>query len=422
MPVPACHGRGVLSMKFDYTAVNRQNKTVSGQLDGADKSAVSELLAKQGYKPLLIKAHKSGFDPNHIQIRLPGSNKVKTKDLVVFTRQLSTMINAGVPLVRSLATLRSQTESKKFQEVLERISKDVESGVSLADALEKHKDVFGPIYTNMVRAGEAGGILDEILKRLALQQEKDASIRKKIKGAMTYPTVLLGITVIAFFALMLVVVPKIGKIITDLSDGKAGLPPYTQLMLDFSDFLVHYWFFVLGLGVAGVILLRRYIKTPGGRVRFDALLLKIPVVKTLVTKVAIARFARIFSSLMGAGVSVLECISITAAAIGNKVIERELLAASKAVTAGQQLSEPLSQSSIFPPIVAQMLAVGEETGQTDTILIKVADFYEEEVDTLVDSMSSIIEPLMIVVMGGMVGLIAASVLGPISSLSQNIGG
>jgi len=407
-------------MKFDYTAVNRQNKTVSGELEAPNKAAVSQSLSKQGYKPLLIKVHKSGFDPNNIQLHLPGTQRVKTNDLVIFTRQLSTMINAGVPLVRSLATLRTQTASRKLQEVLEQVGKDVEGGVNFADALEKHKSVFGTIYTNMVRAGEAGGILDEILKRLALQQEKDASIRKKIRGAMAYPTVLLGITVIAFFALMLVVVPQIGRIITDLSEGAAGLPPYTRFMLALSDFLVNYWYFIIALLVGGGFALRRYIKTPKGRARFDALLLKIPIVKTLVAKVAIARFARIFSSLMGAGVSVLESITITAGAIGNKVIERELLEAGKAVTAGQQLSEPLSQSQLFPPIVSQMLAVGEETGQTDTILIKVAEFYEEEVDTLVESVSSLIEPLMIVVMGGMVGLIAASVLGPISSLSQNI--
>lgn len=409
-------------MKFDYTAVNRQNKTVTGQIEAPDKDAVSQLLSKQGYKPLLIKPHKSGFDPNNLNFSLPGSKKVKSKDLVVFTRQLSTMINAGVPLVRSLATLRTQTESKKLEETLGLVTKDVEGGVNFADALDKHKEIFGPIYTNMVRAGEAGGILDEILKRLALQQEKDASIRKKIKGAMTYPAVLMVITVVAFFALMIIVIPKIGSIITDLSEGKATLPVYTQVMLSISDFMVSYWFIVFGALAGAFWLARRYIKTPKGRAKFDALLLKIPVVKTLVLKVAIARFARIFSSLMGAGVSVLDSIEITAAAIGNKVVERELLGASKAVTAGQQLSEPLSQSAIFPPIVAQMLAVGEETGQTDTILIKVADFYEEEVDTLVDSVSSIIEPVMIVVMGGMVGLIAASVLGPISSLSQNIGG
>ncbi len=406
--------------KFDYTVINKNNKTISGTMEAGSKDAVRDALEKQGFKPLTITPHKSGFDPNNIQINLPGSKKVKTKDLVVFTRQLATMINAGVPLTRSLATLRSQTKSQKLQEVLGDITKDVESGQAFADALEKHKKIFGPIYTNMVRAGESGGILDDILKRLAFQQEKDASIKKKIKGAMTYPTVLLGITVIAFFALMFFVVPKIGKIIKDLSGGKAELPPYTKALLGLSDFMVNYWYiFIIVLG-GGAFLLKRYIATPKGRAQFDALLLKIPIVKTIITKVAIARFARIFSSLMSAGVSVLDSISITAGAIGNKVIERELLDASKAVVAGEQLSKPISESKIFPPIVAQMLAVGEETGQTDTILVKVADFYEEEVDALVDSLSSIIEPLMIVVMGAMVGLIAASVLGPITSLTQNI--
>ncbi|HEX9679566.1 MAG TPA: type II secretion system F family protein [Candidatus Saccharimonadales bacterium] len=406
--------------KFDYSAVNKQNKTVAGTIEAGSKDIAGEMLAKQGFKPLLIKPHKSGFDPNNIQLRLPGSSKVKSRDLVIFTRQLSTMINAGVPLVRSLATLRSQTNSKKLNTVLEIVTKDVEGGINFADALEKHKDVFNPIYINMVRAGEAGGILDEILKRLALQQEKDASIRKKIKGAMTYPAVLLTITIIAFFALMLVVIPKIGRIITDLSDGRAALPPYTRVMLAFSDFMISYWLIVFGVIVGLTIIVRRFVKTPSGKAALDKLLLKIPVIKTLVIKVAIARFARTFSSLMGAGVSVLDSINVTANALGNKVIEQELRAASKAVMAGKQLSEPLSQSTIFPPIVSQMLSVGEETGQTDTILVKVADFYEEEVDTLVDSLSSIIEPLMIVVMGGMVGLIAASVIGPISSLSQNI--
>jgi type IV pilus assembly protein PilC len=272
----------------------------------------------------------------------------------------------------------------------------------------------------MVRAGEAGGILDEILKRLALQQEKDATIRKKIKSAMAYPVVLLVITTIAFFALMLFVVPKIGKIITDLSEGKAELPVYTKAMLGFSDFMVSYWYIFAAIVIGGGFALKRYVKTPRGRSQLDRLLLKIPVISTLITKVAIARFARIFSSLMGAGVSVLESIRVTAGAIGNTVIEKELLEAGKAVTAGKQLSEPLSQSATFPPIVAQMLSVGEETGQTDTILVKVAEFYEEEVDALVDGLSSVLEPVMIVVLGGMVGLIAASVMGPISSLATGI--
>lgn len=273
----------------------------------------------------------------------------------------------------------------------------------------------------MVKAGEAGGILDDILKRLAMQQEKDASIKKKIKSASAYPMVLLVITVVAFFALMTFVVPRIGQIVTDLAGDDAVLPIQTRVLLSISDFMTNYWYFFLVIVVGGTFLLRRYIKTKKGRRNWHALLLRIPVVKTIITKVAIARFARIFSSLMGAGVSVLDSINVTADAIGNVIIEEELKEAGKEVTAGQQLSEPLSNSKHFPPIVAQMLSVGEETGQTDQVLIKVADFYEEEVDNMVDSLSSIIEPVMIVLMGAMVGLIASAVIGPISELSQSIG-
>lgn len=406
---------------FTYTAQNKEGRSVSGTLEAVDKASVSQLLTKQGFKPLLIKEKKSGFDPNNLQFSFLKPKKIKTRDLVVFTRQLSTMINAGVPLVRSLNTLNEQTGSAKLKEVLSAVAKDVESGISFAEALEKHPKVFGPIYTNMVKAGEAGGILDDILKRLAMQQEKDASIRKKIKSASAYPTVLLVITVVAFFALMTFVVPKIGKIVTDLAGDDTVLPLQTRALLAISDFMINYWYFFAAIIVGGFIGLKRYIKTKQGRRNWHILLLKIPVLKTIITKVAIARFARIFSSLMTAGVSVQESIKVTAAAIGNVVIEEELKEAGKAITAGQQLSQPLSTSKHFPPIVSQMLAVGEETGQTDVVLVKVADFYEEEVDNLVDSLSSIIEPVMIVVMGAMVGLIASAVIGPISELSQSIG-
>lgn len=270
----------------------------------------------------------------------------------------------------------------------------------------------------MIRAGEVGGILDEILKKLALQQEKDAAIRAKFKGAMTYPIVLIGITVIVFIALMTVVVPKVGTIIADLTNGE--LPAITKVMLNISNFLIKFWWLHLSVVVFGSIALRRYIKTPKGRANKDRLLLKIPAVKILITKMAVARFSRIFASLMSAGVSVIEAIEITAKAIGNVVIEDELMAAAKRVANGEQFSAPLSDSKIFPPIVAQMMAIGEETGQTDSVLIKVADFYEEEVDAAVDGLSSILEPLLIVVMGSMVGVIAASVIGPISSLSKNL--
>lgn len=405
--------------KFTYTATSAQGRHSNGTIEASSRVSAQQILTKQGLTPLNIKEVKTGFDPNNIQ--LFKSKKIKSRELVVFTRQLATMVNAGVPLVRSLATLQLQTDSDAFKEVLEAVSKDVESGIALADALRKHPKAFSDVYVNMVAAGEAGGILDDILKRLAMQQEKDASIRKKIKSASAYPTVLMVITALAFFGLMIFVVPKIGDIITDLGGPDAKLPPYTVAMLAVSDFMVSNFIIVLGAIFGGVYAFRRYIKTPKGRRNFHKALLKIPVVKTVISKVAIARFARTFASLMTSGVGVLDALQVTGGAIGNIVIQEELQNAAKEVKNGKQLSDPLAHSDIFPPIVAQMLAIGEETGQIDTILVKVADFYEEEVDVVIDSLSSIIEPVMIVIMGAMVGLIAASVMGPISSLSQNIG-
>jgi type IV pilus assembly protein PilC len=291
----------------------------------------------------------------------------------------------------------------------------------LAETFSKYPNVFSEVYINMVRAGETGGILDAILKRLASQVEQDDNIRKKIKSAMAYPTVIMGITVLAFFGITMFVIPKIGKILTDLGGEGAQLPIYTRAMLSLSSFMQHYFIFIIIVGFAGVYLLRRYLRTPKGKYQLHSLLLRIPVVSTVITKVAVARFSRTFASLMSSGVAVLDALEVTGGALGNKVLEAELEEAAKAVKNGKQLSEPLAASKHFPPIVAQMIAIGEETGQIDTILVKVADFYEEEVSVMIDGLSSIIEPVMIVVLGGMVGLIAASVMGPIASLSKNIG-
>jgi type IV pilus assembly protein PilC len=405
---------------FAYTARNAENQVIKGMVSATDRDGATQAILKQGLKPILVKleGHKDSSGSKKL---LSFGGKVKSRDLVIFTRQLSTMVSAGVPLAGALTTLKEQSESKKLKEQLILVVKDVESGLSLADALEKQSSTFSPIYVNMIRAGEAGGILDDILKKLAQQQEKDASIRAKVKSATTYPLVLLGITVIAFFVLTIFVVPKIGSLVTNLGGPNAKLPPQTVAMLSVSKFMQHQWYLIVAVMIGGPIFLNRWRKTPRGRKKFDAFLLKIPVLKVIITKVAIARFARIFASLMGAGVSVLEALQVTAQAIGNSVIEQELLNAAKEVKGGKQLSQPLSQSKLFPPIVSQMLKVGEETGQTDMVLVKVADFYEEEVDTVVNSLSSILEPVMIVVMGAMVGLIAASVLGPITSLNQSIG-
>ncbi len=405
-------------MKFNYTATNKEGKTITGVSESTTKEALIANLNHQGLRPIVVKAI-SGKNP--LINRFNKNKKVKQKEIVVFTRQLSTMVGAGVPLTRSLAMLQGQTESKYFKIVLTGITKDVESGIPLADALAKYPNVFSEVFVNMVRAGEAGGILDEILKRLATQVEQDSSMRKKVKSAMTYPIAILTITTVAFFGVMIFVIPKIGKILTDLSDGKSSLPIYTRVMLSGSAFMQHNAILILVVFFGVIYAVRRYIKTPKGKYQFHALLLKTPVIKMIITKVAIARFSRTFASLMSAGVGVLEALDVTGGAIGNKVIEAELKEAAKAVKNGKQLSEPLSESKHFPPIVSQMLAVGEETGQIDTILIKVADFYEEEVEAVVDGLSSIIEPLMIIVLGAVVGLIAASVMGPIANLSKNIG-
>jgi type IV pilus assembly protein PilC len=401
---------------FEYKAIDNKGQSKSGRIEAASETAARSSLVRLGLKPLFVK--KAGKEPFDVMSLLNRGGKIKTKDLVIFTRQLATMINAGVPLVRSLATLQGQTENPAFKKQLVSISKDVESGLAFADSLEKFPNTFNPTYINMIKAGEAGGILDEILGKLAQQQEKDAAIRGKFKSAMTYPVVLISITVLVFIALMTFVVPKIGTIIADLSEGE--LPPLTKAMLGISDIMIDFWFIHISVIVFGGIFLTRYIKTPKGRARKDKLLLKMPGIGSLVTKMAVARFSRIFASLMSAGVSVIDSIEITAKAIGNTVFEKELMEAAKAVANGEQLSVPLTKSKVFPPIVSQMMSIGEETGQTDTVLIKVAEFYEEEVDAAVDGLSSILEPILIVVMGGMVGVIAISVIGPISSLSQNI--
>jgi type IV pilus assembly protein PilC len=331
------------------------------------------------------------------------------------------MINAGVPLPRSLNTLQGQMENKYFQEVISSINHDVESGSPLADALSKYPNVFNDVYVNMVRAGESGGILDDILKRLAEQVEKDSSIRKKIRSAMAYPIVILVVTVIAFFGIMLFILPKIGKILTDLGGPNAKLPVYSRAMLDISSFMQHNVLFILVIMGAGIFGFRYYIHTEKGRYNWHGLLLRLPIVGNIVGKVAIARFSRTFSSLMGSGVSVLEALEVTGKAMGNKVLQKELDEIAAAVKNGQPLGKQLSEAKFFPPIVGQMMSVGEETGKIDQVLVKVADFYEEEVDAVIDGLASIIEPVMIVVLGSVVGLIAASVMGPIASLSKNIG-
>lgn len=405
---------------FAYIAIDNKGGTVNGTADQLSRTTVIDNLTKQGLRPVSItetKAKSTGFEFKNIM----GGNKIKSDQLVMFTRQLSAMVGASVPILRALTALSEHiAESPLLKKILVNVIHDVEAGSTLGDAFAKYPNTFNDVYVNMVRAGEAAGILDEILKRLALQQEKSMSMRKKIKSSMAYPIVLLGITVLAFFGLMFFVVPQIGKILTDLGGPEAKLPGITLAMLAVSSFMIKYWYIVF-ISIGGLVYgFIRYTSTPTGKFQLHSLLLKMPVIKVLVMKVAVAHFARTFSALIEAGVAVLEALTVTSRAVGNVVYERALIQAEIEVKNGKPLSSVMEANPLFPPIIPQMLLVGEETGKTEKVLVKVADFYEEEVDTAISSISSIVEPVMIVIMGAMVGLIAASVMLPIASLSQNI--
>lgn len=405
---------------FAYIALDPKGQTLNGTLEQEDRSTAIDALTKQGLRPVSVKETKKKAAGISLEDIL-GQNKVKADQLVMFTRQLSAMVGAGVPILRALTALADHVaDSPALRKVLLGVIQDIEAGSTFGDALAKYPNVFNDIYVNMVRAGEAAGILEDILKRLAKQQEKSMSMRKKIKSAMAYPMVLLFITGAAFFGLMLFIVPQIGKILTDLGGPDAELPFITQMMLDVSRFMTNFWYIVIGGTAVAVFLVSQYIRTKDGKYQFHQLILKTPIIKKIVVKISVAHFARTFSALIEAGVAVLQAIDVTSRAVGNGVFEKALLEAEIEVKNGKSFSSVIASMPIFPPIVSQMLLVGEETGQTDKVFVKVADFYEEEVDDAIAGISSIIEPAMIVVMGSMVGLIAASVMLPIASLSQNI--
>lgn len=405
---------------FEYLLVNKKKETVSSTIEAADKLSAINTLKSRGQ---LIKIEEKSAKKSGGFSFGKKKKGAKTDELVMFTRQLSAMVSAGVPILRSLNSMAKHAESAGFRETINAVIKDIEGGMSFADALGKHPETFNDIYVNMVAAGETGGILDDILKRLALQQEKNSSMKKKIKGAMTYPIVLLAITIIAFFILMTFIIPVIGKTIKDMGGPDAKLPLLTEIMLGISDFMVSFWYLIVPAFIGGIWALIRYIKTPKGRIKFHRVIIKVPAVGAIVRKVAIARFTRTFSALIGAGVAVLEALDVTSRAVGNVVYEESLKEATKRVQNGEVLSRIIAErDDLYPPIVAQMLSVGEETGQTDKVLIKVADFYEEEVDTAIDGVSSIIEPVMIVAMGGVIALVAVSVMGPITSMAGQVKG
>ncbi len=335
-----------------------------------------------------------------MNIKLPGSDRVTVKDLGVFTRQFATMINAGLPLVQCLNILSQQVEKEFMRTSITRVMTDVEGGSTLGEAMQRHPKMFSQLYVNMVEAGEAGGILDLILMRLATYLEKADALQRKVKSALTYPAVVSIVAVGASVFMLMFIIPTFAKMFVDFG---GELPMPTKIVMGISDFLRAYWFF-LGAGIIGTIIgIKRYYKTSNGRRTIDKFMLSIPVLGTVVRKGAVARFTRTLGTLISSGVPILHGLDITARTAGNKVIEEAIMATRESISQGNTIAEPLKASKVFPPMVTQMISVGEQTGALDEMLEKIAEFYDSEVDSAVDALTSIIEPVMIVVMGVLVG-------------------
>lgn len=344
---------------------------------------------------------------------------VKRKDLVVFSRQFATMINSGLPLIQCLEILGSQVENPNLARIIQEVCSDVEAGNTLSDSLAKHEKVFTPLFINMVAAGEAGGILDRVLFRLAEYLEKSNSIRRKVKGAMVYPAVVMSIAIIVTIFLLVFVIPTFAKL---FESSGLSLPLPTRVTIAASNFMMAAWPFLLIMTIVAVVGLRRYHRTDRGEYRIDSLLLKIPHLGELLRKAAIARFSRTLGTLLSSGVPILDAMEITATTSGNRVIQEAVMSSRSSIASGDTISEPLGKSAVFPPMVVQMIRVGEETGEMDNMLNKIADFYEDEVDVAVETLTSVLEPILIVGIGFIVGGMVISMYLPIFRLATAIGG
>ncbi len=408
-----------MTTTFQYRVRDRAGKIHTGDVEASSAELVARNLRDRGLIPLSIERKRTtGLNQ---EIRIPGlTNRIKQKDVVIFSRQFATMVNSGLSLLKALAVLVDQTESPGLAEVIVQVKADVEKGTSLSAALERHPKAFSPLYVSMVRAGEIGGVLDETLDRLADILEANLNLRSKVKSALAYPTVV-GLLIVAITTGMIVfVVPVFVGMYEDVGGGVA-LPVPTQMLIVASNLLTTYWMAVIGGVVTGWVGFRRWKRTESGRYRWDALKLRIPVFGKLFHKTALSRFARTFAVLSRTGVPVLQTLDIVAETSGNAKVERAVEDVKSSVREGESLAQPLSRHDVFPPMVVQMMTVGEETGALDTMLSKVADFYDREVDDMVNAMTSLIEPLLIVVMGITVGGILIALYLPIFSIASFAG-
>ena len=391
---------------FEYTARNAANGQIQkGQVDLKSKEEVSAYLRKN--RLILVSVREA---PTKITLGSFHKGKVKTRDIVIFTRQFATMINAGLPLVQSLSILASQTENKTLQEVTRAVVHDVEAGNTLADAFRKHPQAFSDLYVNMVAAGEAGGILDTILIRLATFLEKSDALIRKVKGAMVYPVVIMSVAVIAIAVLLIFVIPTFQSMFASVN---LELPLPTRVVIGMSQLLIGYWWAIIGAFVGLFFSFKRYYATSSGKLQIDGMMLKAPVLGDILRKSAVSRFTRTLGTLISSGVSILDGLEITAKTAGNMVIHNAVMESRHSIAGGETIAAPLEKSKVFPPMVISMIAVGEQTGGLDEMLSKIADFYDEEVDAAVSGLLALMEPVMIVFLGVVVGGMVVAMYLPI---------
>jgi type IV pilus assembly protein PilC len=382
--------------------------TTTGEIEAADRTAAVGELRNRA---ILVTRITEKQIPKSAAVKLGG--KVKDRELAIFTRQFSTMIDAGLPLVQCLSILSEQSDSKTLRAVTNHVARTVEAGSTLAEAMGRHPRTFDDLFTNLVAVGETGGILDVVLRRLSVYIEKAAALKRKIKSAMIYPATIIGVAFLVVIFMLTFVIPTFATMFKGMG---AELPLPTQIVVWLSDFVRGY-ILLLILAAAGCVYgVRAYYKTENGKSTVDALLLKLPIFGTLLRKVAVARFTRTLGTLVASGVPILEGLRITARTAGNRVVEKAVLQCRAAVTAGKTLAEPLKTSGVFPPMVTQMISVGEQTGALDAMLAKIADFYDDEVDTAVGALTALMEPLMIVVLGVIIGGLVVAMYLPIFRL------
>jgi len=402
---------------FAYTGKSRDGKTVKGTMEATSESVVMANLRRQGIQASKVKAAGKGLDMElNISFLQP---KITTKDIVVFTRQFATMIDAGLPLVQCLDILSAQQENKTFKTVLTQVKEDVESGSTFADALKKHPKAFNDLYVNLVAAGEVGGILDTILNRLAAYIEKALKLKKQVKSAMTYPTTIVGIALVVIAVILVFVIPAFEKMFADFG---GALPAPTQIVINMSNFVQDYILVIIAAIAFLIFAVKKIYATEKGRAKMDDWALKLPVFGVLIRKVAVAKFSRTMATMISSGVPILDGLDIVSKTAGNKTVEKAINQVRISISEGKTIAEPLKESGVFPPMVCQMIEVGEQAGAIDTMLSKIADFYDDEVDDAVGNLTAMMEPLLMLFLGTTVGGLVIAMYLPIFKLAGTVGG